>query len=90
LFLILSSPRAGRFPGYVKVIEAENDRAVFYGQIDPPPQFPEGDDLLPLVLPVNVRLPRAGRYIVQVWFFQGTSSDVLKMEQPFDVLGQEG
>src|SRR4051794_2638612 len=55
VFLILSSPRRGRFPGYVKVIDDQHDRAIFYGQIDPAPTFPQDGDLLPLDLSVRVR-----------------------------------
>jgi hypothetical protein len=88
-FLVLSSPRPGRSPGYVKVIDDQSDRAVFYGEILLPPLFPEDGDLLPLDLPVNVRFPQAGRYTVEVWFFQEASTDVLKMEQPFHVLERE-
>src|SRR5262245_28225497 len=58
LFLILTSPRAGRFPSYVKVIDDETDQAVFYGQVDPSPLFPDAEDLLPLDLPIHVRFPR--------------------------------
>src|SRR5437763_13310864 len=72
LFLILSSPRPGRFPSYVKVIDDAADQAVFYGQVDPAPVFPETEDLLPLDLPIPIRFPRSGRYTVQVWFFQET------------------
>src|SRR5262245_10855236 len=82
LFLVLSSPRPGRFPSYVKIIDDETDQAVFYGQVDPAPVFPEAGDLLPLDLPIQVRFPKAGRYTLQVWFFQETGADVLKMEQP--------
>jgi hypothetical protein len=89
LFLILSSPRSGRFPSYVKVIDDETDQAVFYDQVVPPPVFPEADDLLPLDLPIQVRIPKAGRYTVQVWFFQERGADVLKMEQPLQVLEGE-
>lgn len=89
LFLILSSPRPGTFPGYVKVIDDSTDRTIYYGRIEPPPQFPPDADLLPLVLPITVRFPQAGRYTVQVWFFQETAADILKMEQPFDVLEPE-
>jgi|SRR5438552_7200238 len=35
LFLILSSPRPGRYPSYVKIIDDQTDQAVFYGQVDP-------------------------------------------------------
>jgi len=89
LFLILSSPRPDRFPGYIKVIDDSTDRAIYYGQIEPPPRFPSDSDLLPLVLPVNIRFPQAGRYLVQIWFFQETAADILKMEQTFDVLERE-
>ena len=50
---------------------------------------PVTNNRLPLDLPVHVRFPQAGRYTVQVWFFQETSADVLKMEQPFYVLEAE-
>jgi hypothetical protein len=89
LFLILSSPRPGRFSGDVKVIDDSTDRTIYYGRIEPPPRFPADGDLLPLVLPVTVGFPQAGRYIVQIWFFQENSADVLKMEQSFDVLERE-
>src|ERR1051326_5153566 len=40
LFLVLSSPRPGRYPSYVKVINEQTEQAVYYGQIDPAPIFP--------------------------------------------------
>jgi len=89
LFLVLSSPRPGRFPSYVKVIDDQNDQAVFYGQIDPSPLFPDAGDWLPLDVPDHVRFPRPGRYTVQLWFFQETAADVLKMEQPLYIPEQE-
>jgi hypothetical protein len=86
LFTILSSPRRGRFPGYVKVIDDHTDKAVFYGQIEPTLEFDVATDILPLFVPLNVNFPRAGRYTMQVWFFQEGFADVLKMEQSFRVL----
>jgi len=80
LFLILSSPRSGRYPSYVKIIDEETDQAVFYGQVDPSPLFPDATELLPLDLPIHVRFPKAGRYTVQLWFFQETAADVLKLD----------
>jgi hypothetical protein len=58
LFLVLSSPRPGRFPSHVKVMDDGTDQAVFYGQVDPAPVFPEAEVLLPLDLPVRVRFER--------------------------------
>src|SRR5260370_2530790 len=75
LFVILSSPRPGRFPSYVKVIEDESDQAVFYGQIQPAPSFPDAADLLPLDVPVYVRFPRPAPSPAHVCIFQQTSSD---------------
>jgi hypothetical protein len=89
LFSVLSSPRPGRFPGYVRILNDQTDQAVFYGQIEPSPWFPDAGVLLPLDLPVHARFPQSGRYTVQLWFFQETSADVLKMEQPFYVLERE-
>ncbi len=62
LFAILSSPQPGRFPSYVKVIDDETNQAVYYGQVDPSPLFPDTADLLPLDLPVTVRFSKPGRY----------------------------
>jgi len=83
------SPRPGRFPGYIKVINEHTDHAVFYGQMDPTPLFPDAGDLLPLDLPINIHFPEAGRYTIQIWFFQETTADVLKMEQQFFVFKRE-
>jgi hypothetical protein len=90
LFLVLSSPRPGRFPAYVKVIDEQADRTVYYGAIDPAPQFDGDTDVLPLHQTIRIRFPQAGRYRLEIWFFQETDPDVLKMEQSFDVLRREG
>src|SRR5689334_9204585 len=66
LFVVLSSPRPGRFPSYVKIIADQTNQAVFYGQVDPSPMFPDAVDLLPLDLPIHVRFPSAGRYTLQL------------------------
>jgi hypothetical protein len=89
LYLVLSSQRPGRFPSYVKIVDDATDQAVFYGQIDPSPEFTGPLEFLPLDLPIRVRFPRTGRYMLQLWFFQETGNDVLKMEQPFYVLERE-
>jgi hypothetical protein len=73
----------------VKIIADQTNQAVFYGQVDPSPTFPDAADLLPLDLPIHVRFPSPGRYTLQLWFFQETSADVLKTEQPFYVHERE-
>jgi hypothetical protein len=89
LYVTLSSPRPGRFPGCIKIINDRTDKAVFYGDIEPAPEFPENEVLLSLGLPVHPRFPEPGRYTVQLWFFQETAPDILKMEQPLYVYKQE-
>jgi hypothetical protein len=89
LFLVLSSPRPGRFPGYVRVINDQTNKAVFYAEIEPTPLFHDEGDYLPLELTAHIRFPQAGRYTVEIWFFQEAAADVVKMEQPFYVLESE-
>jgi hypothetical protein len=89
LFVVLSSQRSGRFPSYVKIIDQHTDQAVYYGQVAPAPVFTDDWDLLPVDLPIHARFPNAGRYLVQLWFFQHLTADVLKIEQPFYVLERE-
>jgi hypothetical protein len=89
LFVLLSNPREGRYPGYIRVIHDESERAVFYGAIEPAPLFERDSDFVPIDLPIRVTFPQAGRYTVQVWFFQESSADVLKMELPFFIWKSE-
>jgi hypothetical protein len=44
LYLVLASPRPGRFPAYIKVVEDQTDRTVFYGTINPATAFDDADD----------------------------------------------
>ena len=85
LFLVLSSPRPGTYPGYVRVIDEGTDKAVFFAHLAPHPRFEAGDDALAAAARLRCSFPRAGRYTVQVWFYQEQRSDVLKAELPFSV-----
>ena len=85
LFLLLSNPRPGEYPGYVLVINDRTDRAVFYGQLEPRPTFAADDEFLAGRIRITCTFPEAGRYTIQVWFFQKQGSDVLKGEVPFSV-----
>jgi len=85
LFLVLSSPRPGTYPGYVRVIDEGTDKAVFFAHLAPHPRFEAGDDALAAAARLRCSFPRAGRYTVQVWFYQEQGSDVLKAELPFSV-----
>src|ERR1022692_638623 len=85
LFLLLSSPRAGEFTGYVRVVNDQTDLIVFHMYLEPPPTFGSDGGLFAWRGPIRCRFPEAGQYTVQVCFFQEQSSDVLKGEMPFYV-----
>jgi hypothetical protein len=86
LFMHLSSPRAGEFPCYVRIINDRTDRTVFYSYVEPRPTFQSEGGLSVHFAPIRCEFPEAGQYTVQVWFFQEHGSDVLKGEMPFTVV----
>jgi hypothetical protein len=90
LFLVLTSPRPGRYPGYIRVIHHRTDKTVFYAKLEPRPEFESGDDFLAGRTRISCAFPEAGRYTVQVWFFQEQGSDVLKGELPFSLRNARG
>jgi len=89
LFLVLSSHRPGAYPGYVRVIDDETDKAIFFAHLSPHPSFAGNDQTVAAVARLRCSFPRAGRYTFQVWFNQEQGSDVLKGELPFSV-AEEG
>ena len=82
----VSSPRPGEYPGYVRVIGASTDRTVFYANLEPRPAFAIDNDLLAGCAQLRGTFPHAGRYMVQIWFFQEQGSDVLKGELPLSLV----
>ena len=85
LFLLLSSPRPGEFPGYVRVINDRTDKAIFYGKLTPPPAFVEGHTTAATRIRLRCIFPEEGRYTVEVWFFHGRDPDVQKGEMSLSV-----
>jgi hypothetical protein len=86
LFLVISSHRPGEYPGYVRVIDESTDKTVFYGKLEPTPAFTVDKGFLAGRLQLRCSFPAAGRYTVQVWFFQQHGSDVLKGELPLSLI----
>ena len=86
LFLLLSSPHSGAFPGYVRVINDRTDKAIFYGKLTPPPAFVEDHTTAATRIRLRCTFPEVGRYTVEVWFFQERDPDVQKGEMPFSVI----
>jgi len=89
LFLVLSSPRDGVFPAYVVVVNDKTDKTIFYAKVLPDPVFREPTDFVTGLTRLRCTFPEAGRYTIQVWFFQAQGRDVVKGQLPFRVL-QEG
>jgi hypothetical protein len=90
LFMLLSSPRAGGYPGYVRVINDRTDKAIFYGKLTPRPTFEAHDEVVATRSPIRCSFPDAGLYTVQVGFFQEQGSDVVKGELPFSIVNGVG
>jgi hypothetical protein len=86
LFLVLSSHRPGTFPGYIRVIDDEADKAIFFAHLSPHPRFEGNDQTVAAVARLRCSFPHAGRYTIQVWFYQEQGSDVLKGEALFSVV----
>lgn len=86
LFLVLSSPRPGTYPGYVRVIDEGTDKAIFFAHLAPHPRFEAGGDALAAAARLRCSFAQAGRYTVQVWFYQEQGGDVLKAELPVSVV----
>ena len=82
LFLLLSSPRAGTYPGYVRVLSVRTDKAIFYSHLLPNPMFQESVEFLALHPRLSCSFAEPGRYSAEVCFFQEQGSDVIKGELP--------
>jgi hypothetical protein len=89
LFMHLSSPRSGLFPGYVRVVNDDNNKTVFYAHLDPIPVFDVGSGIMAVYSRIRYSFPEPGKYSVQVWFFQEVEADVLKGEMSFEVMPGE-
>jgi hypothetical protein len=88
LFVLLSSPRIGEFPCYVRVINDRTNKAIFYAHVEPRPAFVAEGGMCASSARIRCSFPEEGRYTVEVWFFQEQDSDVLKGEMPFTVASQ--
>jgi hypothetical protein len=69
------------------VIDDETEKAVYFAHIAPDPRFEGGNETLGVRVRLRGAFPHAGRYTVQVWFYQELGNDVLKGELPFLVEG---
>jgi hypothetical protein len=68
VFLVLSSPRPGTYPGYIRVLDERTDRAIFFAHLVPDPYFDGADQTLAAVARLRCAFPQGGRYTIQLWF----------------------
>jgi hypothetical protein len=88
VFLILSSPRKGNYPGRVPLVNERNDRVIRYGKFLA--EFGEDNDLLPLYVKMSECVfPEAGHYRFAIYLTAQDGDEALKGEHPFNVLSQE-
>jgi hypothetical protein len=87
LFLLLSSPRKGRYSGKVLVVNEQSERPIRYVKFLA--TFREDNELLPLCVDVgDCVFPEVGRYNFEV-YFSARGDEALKGEHPFTVLSHE-
>jgi hypothetical protein len=86
LFLLLSNPRKGKYPGKIVLVNERNDRSIRYVKFSA--AFHEDNELLPLYVDFDCVFPEAGRYTFEV-SFSARDGEALKGEHPFTVLSQE-
>jgi hypothetical protein len=90
VFVVLSSHRSGTYPAYIRVLDDDTDKAIFFAHLAPHPRFENNSQTLGATARLSCSFPRAGQYTVQVWFYQEQGSDVLKGEVPFAVANEGG
>src|SRR5438093_10911 len=59
LFLVLSSHRPGTYPGYVRVMDNESDKAIFFAHLSPHPRFEGNDQTVAAVARLRCACPPA-------------------------------
>ena len=84
VFLWLSGPRTGTFPGKVTVISSKSGKTIRYEKFDA--IFDEDEDAQFTFVPLETcQFPETGRYFFEVWFMDEKGNEVQKGEQPFDI-----
>ena len=88
LFLLLSSPRKGRYSGKILVVNERSDRPIRYVKFLA--GFQEDNELLPLYVDVgDCVFPEAGPYSFEIYFSARDGREALKGEHPFTVVSHE-
>jgi hypothetical protein len=87
LYLVLSSPRKGRYPGKVLLIDDQTERSIRYVKFLA--EFHRDNELLPLYVEVGeCQFPGAGPYRFEI-YFSARGDEALKGEFPLTVVVHE-
>jgi hypothetical protein len=87
VFMVLSSPRRGKYEGKVILVNNGNDRSVRYVKFVA--DFEEDNQVLPLSIEfADCTFPEAGQYSFEI-HFSTHEGEALKGEHPLTVLGGE-
>lgn len=88
VFLLLSSPRKGLYPGRVLIVNERNERVIRYAKFVA--EFEEDNDLLPLYVDLSECVfPETGRYSFAIHLSTHNVGEALKGEHPFTVFLRE-
>jgi hypothetical protein len=88
VYLLLSSPRKGRYAGKILVVNERRDKPIRYVKFHA--TFQEDNELLPLYIAVgDCAFPEAGPYRFEIYFAARDGGEALKGEHPFTVLSHE-
>jgi hypothetical protein len=88
VFLLLSSPRKGRYSGKILVVHERSDKPIRYVKFLA--TFQEDNELLPLYVVVgDCVFPEPGPYRFEIYFAARDGGEALKGEHPFAVLLHE-
>jgi hypothetical protein len=88
VYLLLSSPRKGKYAGKVVIANERNDHTIRYVKFLA--EFEDDNELLPMYVDIgDCVFPEAGHYNFAVSFIAPDGSETLKGEHPFKVLSQE-
>jgi len=80
LYLLLSSPRKGVFPGTILVVNERTDKPIRYAKFVA--AFQDDHELVPLVAEVdNCAFPQAGQYRIEI-YLSARGGEALKGEHP--------
>jgi hypothetical protein len=88
LFLLLSSPRKGKYSGNILIVNERTDRPIRYVKFLA--TFQQDNELLPLYVEIgDCVFPEAGHYNFEIYFSARGGGEALKGEHPFTVLSHE-